>query len=54
MADDAKRIRPPGADYLAGGREATVSKKWSGDYDGGAGNSNSGGCQDVPNGGYGS
>ncbi len=36
-------IRPPGADYLAGCREATVSKKWSGDYDGGAGNSNGGG-----------
>jgi hypothetical protein len=36
-------IRPPGADYLVGWREATVSKKWSGDYDGGAGNSNSGG-----------
>ena len=36
-------IRPPGADYLVGWRETTVSKKWSGDYDGGVGNSNSGG-----------
>src|SRR5271166_5534412 len=36
-------IRPPGADYLVGWRETTVSKKWSGDYDGGAGNSNSDG-----------
>jgi len=43
MADDAKRNRPPGADYLVGWRETTVSKKWSGDHDGGVGNSNSGG-----------
>ena len=43
MADDAKR-NPAARSGLPGRlTETTVSKKWSGDYDGGAGNSNSGG-----------